>query len=145
MMTTNRVVLITILVFVMFLVAKCSHTVYSGIANFPDYATSDALTKKYPKLIADLDEKIALGTSFFNIGAELETISYPLETMSVVLEKEEADDVVIKYGDLADVRSRVLINGFGHGRLGEQEVVIITRPVDKFGIDDVAVYLKYEP
>lgn len=140
----NKAVALIILVILVLLVAKCGHSIYSGISNFPEYATSEVLSKKYSQLIADIDEQLAAGTTLLSVSANLETINYPLETVYVALEIEQGDDIVIKGKEHRKSHSRFLINGFGYGRLGEQDVVIVTRPVDRFGLDDVVVFLEHD-
>jgi len=41
-------------------------------------------------------------------------------------------------------RKTITINEFGYGNVGKQKIVIINRPINKLGLEDVVVYLSYE-
>jgi len=65
----KKVIPLIILGAIVFLFAKCSFVMYSGFKNYPDYASEEVLSKKYQKLIADIDTQIENGKSVLSIGA----------------------------------------------------------------------------
>jgi len=132
-----------LLIVVFLLIAKCGHSIYKSFRDFPEYATEEVLSKQYQQLISDIDAQIECGNTLFAIGANLEKINYPSNTIYVVLTDDEDEETVV-LGKKHSSRSSVLINGFGHGKLNGQEVVIVQRPVNKAGIEEVIVYLQHD-
>ena len=104
------------------------------------------LSKKYQKLIADIDAQIENGESVLSIGANLETINYPKNTVYVALKGDEEgdnDETVVIIGNDSYSQSTFTKSGFGYGTLDQQDIVIIARPINKLGLEEVIVYLKY--
>lgn len=139
----KKIILFLLLGLVLLLFGKCSHSLYSAFKNFPDYASEEVLSKQYRTLISDIDIQIENGQTIFSIGANLEKINYPVNTVYVAIESDDADDVVI-IGNVVSSRSKFIIGGFGYGTLDEQDVIIIVRPINKVGLDSVVVYLTHD-
>lgn len=125
-------------------ITKCSLSMYRGYKDFPEYASVGVLSKQYENLIADLDAQIAAGDTVLSIGANLEKIVYPKNTLYVAIENEEGDDIVLKGAAISGSRRIFLKDGFGYGNLGDQDIVVLSRSVDRLGLDDVEIYLKHE-
>ena len=142
----KKVIPFIILGAIVFLFAKCSFVMYSGFKNYPDYASEEVLSKKYQKLIADIDAQIENGESVLSIGANLETINYPKNTVYVALKGDEEgddDETIVIIGNDSYSRSTFTKSGFGYGTLDQQDIVIIARPINKLGLEEVIVYLKH--
>ena len=129
--------------FIVLSVAKCSHTVYSGFTNTPEYATEELLSQKYLSLIADVDEQIVNSTSALSLAANLETLDYPGNVVFVNLEKDEGEDIVVKSMTIDGSHSTFVKIGFGYGKIGSQDIVVITRSVNKHDLEDVEIFLEY--
>lgn len=141
----KKAILPIMITLILLSMVKCTHSLYSGFKNFPEYASSEVLSNKYQELISDIDEQIANGNTVLSMGANLETIRYPAGTVYVAMVKEgEGDDIIVKGEIINGSRSSFIKNGFGYGKLAEQDIVIITRPIDRFGLEDVVVYLTYD-
>lgn len=139
----TKLILWMVLVVFILIIAKCSHVIYSGFSNIPEYATEEVLTQQYGGLISDIDEQINNGKSLFNVAANLESVTYPENTVAVFLEQEDEDDIFIKGKNPKGTNSTFTVNGFGYGKLGMQDIVIIERSIDQFGLDDAVVYLAH--
>ena len=138
----KKIIPFIILGAIVFLFAKCSFVMYSGFKDYPDYAEAEVLSKKYQKLISDIDGQIENGETVLSIGASLETINYPKNTVYVALEGDDDERIVI-IGNDSYSRSTFIKSGFGYGTFDQQDIVIITRPINKLGLDEVIVYLQH--
>ena len=125
-----------------FLFGKCTHSVYVGIRDFPEYASVEVMTKKYQKLIEDVDRQIESGSSVLSIGANLESLVYPPHTIYVAMVDSEGEHTIVK-GDEVGSKRTIIKDGFGYGEIGEIDIVIITRPINKAELKEVVVYIKY--
>jgi len=139
----KKAVLFLILTAIFLLVGKCSLSIYKGFKNIPEHATEAVLSKKYMKLIANIDEQIKNSKTALSMSANLEAIDYPKETLYVGIEKDSLeDDIVIFDKSNGDSRNFYISNGFGYGSLGSEETIIIIRPIDKYGLDAIEIFIK---
>jgi len=140
----KNLILFIIIALTLLLFGKCSHSIYVGIRDFPEYASVEVMSEKYQKLIDEIDGSIEAGSSVLSIGANLEAINYPSETVYVAMNPLDSndDDIIIK-GREASSRNITIKSGFGYGTLGNLDVVIISRPIKKAGLENVLVYIKY--
>lgn len=141
----GKVIKNIILILILFMIVKCSHQMYVGSTNFPEYASSEALTKKYSNLIAAIDGEVKDAETSLSLGASLEKINYPENIVYVAIQTHSSGTIIVKSTPLLSSSSRSIFtkNGFGYGKLGSQEIEIITRPVKKLDIKHVVVYLAY--
>ena len=140
----KKLILWLILGAIVLLFAKCVHITYIAFKDFPEYASSDILSKKYSKLIADIDKNIVNDNTFLSLGASLETVNYPENTLYVGIKKEVGENVLIKGEALSESRKIFIKNGFGYGNLGDQNIIVIARSIDKLDLEEVVIYLSHE-
>ena len=142
----KKTILILVLGLIVLSLAKCSYSFYSAFADKPEYATKEILSQKYKVLIADVDKLILNSNSALSLTEQLKSVSYPHNIVFVNLTKQDHkdDDIVVKSLPLNGSKNTYVINGFGYGSIGSQEIVIITRPVKKHGIKNLELFLKYE-
>ena len=126
----------------LFFIGKCTHRIYIGFRDFPDYASVEVMTEKYQPLIDDIDSQIDAGSSTLSIGANLESIAYPENTVYVAMVDNDSEHIFVK-GSEGGSRSLIIQDGFGYGTLDGVDMVIITRPINKAELKDVIVYIKH--
>jgi len=68
----KKLIPLIIVACVVFLIGKCTHSIYVGFRDFPEYASVEVMTKKYQTLINDIDSQIEAGSSELSIGSNLE-------------------------------------------------------------------------
>ena len=137
----NLIPFIIIALFV-FLVGKCTHGVYVGFRDFPEYASAEVMAAKYQNVIDDMDSQIEAGSSVLSIGANLESLIYPPNTVYVAMVASDDEHIIIKGNERGSYRITIK-DGFGYGELDGMEVVVISYPINKAGLEKVLVYIKY--
>ena len=140
----KKLILFLILGITVLSLVKCGFSMYSGLKNIPEYAKREVLSKKYEKLITDVDKQIMKSNTALSMGANLESIDYPENTFYVAIEREEGDDIRIKGKTIKGSHSIFITNGFGYGKIGSQKIVIITRPINNYDLEDVEIYLRHK-
>jgi len=142
-----------LLLFVVLLIAigRISYTLFTTLRDFPKEARSKVLKPRYRELIGKLDTAIANTSSADELMHALENIDYPLETLMVVVQKENSSSE-----DLEAARDSAIINQFkprkksnhinytvwndsGYGHINEQHFFILRHQLKKFGYDYIEI------
>jgi len=125
---------------------------------FPADARFKNLKGKYADLIGDLDEAIEKTNTINELNKALEQITYPDETILVLMQREDANSRDHKYAlDSAIInklqpenrngsnytRTEVL-NGSGYGQNNNQYFYIWRHALKKYGYDYIEIRLERE-
>lgn len=137
-------ILLGILAAFVLLVGGCSMLIYkSATSEYPDYAKKEVVDVQYADLISSIKSSVESSDSRFDLLASLEKINYPENTIYVGVQAEDSDDnefVVLKKFKSGS-SSTFLMNGYGHGSINEQKIIIFSVPNENHGLEDVVVYL----
>ncbi len=118
--------------------------------TLPEYASKDALYKKYEDLLKSVDACVEKSDSGTALADELKKIDVPAELVYMALEKEGESgkdnkiEVIKKYSDDGG-HSYKIIGESGCGQVGGKDVLIIQYSISKLkDIKNCLIYLEYD-
>jgi len=129
--------------------SMCAYKLYNTFDDFPEQAQVENLNQRYAQLVADLNTSIESSDSAFSLASLLEKINYPTETLFVEmqidkLEHPDEQDLLIIDNRKAGTSSnlKVVMNGAGYGRTGDQHYWILQHPVNKYGYEHIQLFFE---
>lgn len=147
---------ILLLAALLIVIGRTGYSVFKYMRAFPTDARHKNVKEKYADLINDLSEATEQTTSIKELNKALERITYPPETILVVMQRENADERDREYArDLAIInrlepknrhranytRTEVL-NGSGYGQNNDQHFYIWRHALNKYGYDYIEIRLE---
>ena len=128
--------------------------IYKSHQNFPEYAKSEVVYKKYDHLIKQIDDNIMKSDTALSLASNLEKMQLPNNLIYLALEKTKDNDdfghndkniiEIIKTQDHSS-RSTTIINGSGYGTIGNTKILIIDYEIEKFDdVESCIIYIKQD-
>lgn len=140
-----------IIVVAVALAALGFYGIYTSVTeDFPEYATREVVYARHGDLIKQVQSSIDASESKYDLAARLEKIRSPEELLYLTLTTETAgsfDDEKMEIIEKLDVSSSsyTIVNGTGYGKLNDIAVIVINLPVGRHSVEDLHIFIKYEP